>query len=141
MRSFREDPITLKLLVLFLDMNQEQETTICINNTEMYLLMVQSVNSTQKWLVITEPHQIQFPSSELQFLTRRVRLEDPDQFNTEIVKSNFQFSEQLFVQVKKDTEIFSKQTDQIPSVNDLKYLNLIKSFIHLYFFTFYFISL
>lgn len=141
MRFFREDPITLKLLVLFLDMNQEQETTICINNTEMYLLMVQSVNSTQKWLVITEPHQIQFPSSELQFLTRRARLEDPNQFNTEIVKSDFQFSEQLFVQVKKDTEIFSKQTDQIPSVNDLKYLNLIKSFIHLYFFTFYFISL
>lgn len=115
---------------MFLDMNQEQETTICINNTEMYLLMVQSVNFTQKWLVITEPHQIQFPSSELQFLTRRARLEDPNQFNTEIVKSDFQFSEQLFVQVKKDTEIFSKQTDQIPSVNDLKYLNLIKSFIY-----------
>ena len=130
MRSFREDPITLKLLVLFLDMNQEQETTICINNTEMYLLMVQSVNSTQKWLVITEPHQIQFPSSELQSSTRRAKSEDPDPASTEIIKSNFQFSELLSVQVKKDTEIFSKLTDQIPSANDHKYLNLIKSYFY-----------
>jgi hypothetical protein len=132
MRSLREDLITSKLLVLFLDMNQEQETTICINNTEMCLLMVPSVNFTQRWLVITEPHQTQSPSSELQFLTRRARSEDPDQSNTEIIKSDFQFLELLFVQAKKDTEIFSKQTDQIPSVNDHKYLNLIKSFIYVF---------
>jgi hypothetical protein len=126
MRFFREDQITLKLSVLFLDMNQEQETTICINNTEMFLLMALLVNFMHKWLVITEPHQIQSPSSELQSSTKRAKSEDQDQYNTEIVKSDFQFLEQLFVQVKKDTEIFSKLTDQIPSVNDLKYLNLIK---------------
>ena len=91
MRSFREDPITLKLLVLFLDMNQEQETTICINNTEMCLSTEQSVNFMQKWPVTTEPHQTQSPSSELQSSTRRAKSEDPDQTYTEIIKSNFQF--------------------------------------------------
>lgn len=61
MKSSKEDLIMLKLSVLFLDMNQEQEITICINNTEMYHLTELLVNFTQKCLVITEPLKIQFP--------------------------------------------------------------------------------
>lgn len=36
------------------------------------------------------------------------------------------------MQVKKDTEIFSKLTDQIPSANDHKYLNLIKAYLSIF---------
>ena len=86
----------------------------------------------QRWPVTTEPHRTQSPSSELQSSTRRAKSEDPDPASTEIIKSNFQFSEQLFVQVKKDTEIFSKLTDQIPSANDHKYLNLIKAYLSIF---------
>jgi hypothetical protein len=132
MRSLRGGPITSKLSVLSFDMNQEPETTICINNTEMCLWTVQSVNSTQRWPVTTEPHRTQSPSSELQSSTRRAKSEDPDPVSTEIIKSNFQFSELLSVQVKKDTEIFSKLTDQIPSANDHKYLNLIKAYLSIF---------
>ena len=127
-KSFREDQITLKLSASFSDMSPEPETTICINNTETSLSTGPSVNFTQKWLVTTEPHATQSPSSELQSSTRRAKSEDPDHSSSGIIKSDFQFLEQLFVQVKKDTEIFSKPTDPTPSVNDHKYLNLIKSF-------------
>jgi len=78
-----------------------------------------------KCLVITEPLKTQSQSSEQQFLTKRAKSEDQDLSYSEIIKSDFQFLEQLAVQVKKDIELYSKLTDQIPSVNDHKYLNLI----------------
>lgn len=63
-KSLKKDQTTLKLSVLFWDINPEQATTTCTNNTEMSLWMEPSVNSTWKWVVITELILILFQLSE-----------------------------------------------------------------------------
>lgn len=91
MRSSKADQAMLKPSELSWDMSQGQETTTCTRNTEMLPWMEPWVNSMQKWQETIVPLLIQFLSSELQFSTRRMRLEDPNPSNSETASLSFPF--------------------------------------------------
>jgi len=76
-----------------------------------------SVNSTQRWLVTTEPHLTPSQSSELQSLTRERKSEDPEVFNTEEM-SSFPFSALPAEPVTEDITLSSEPQDLTPSAND-----------------------
>jgi hypothetical protein len=87
--------------------------------------MVLSVNFTLRWLVTTELPLIPSPSSEPQFSPRKIRSEDPDPFNLEILRLNFLFCALLTVPVKEGLEPSSEPLDQTPSANDHDYLKIL----------------
>jgi len=76
-----------------------------------------SVNSTQRWLVTTEPQLTPSQSSELQSLTRERKSEDPEVFNTEEM-SSFPFSALPAEPVTEDITLSSEPQELTPSAND-----------------------
>lgn len=87
--------------------------------------MVLSVNFMLRWQEITELPLIPSPLSELQFSQRRIKSEDPEPSNTEILRSDFLFCALLIVPVKGDSELSSELQGQTPSANDHDYLKIL----------------
>lgn len=116
----KEDPITLKPSVSSSDINPEPEFTICTNSTEIFHLMVLSVNFIWKWLVITEPQEIQFLLLELLFSIKRMTSEDLDLTFSEKMDLSSPSLELSQEPATKDTEQSSRPPSQEHSDNDSK---------------------
>jgi hypothetical protein len=78
-----------------------------------------SVNYTWIWLVITEPQEIPFQLSELQFLIRKMISEDLNLTCSDRTTSNSLLSGQFLEPAIKDTDLFSKPQNQEHSDNDV----------------------
>jgi hypothetical protein len=116
----KEDPITLKPSVSSSDINPEPEFIICTNSTEIFHLMVLSVNFIWKWLVITEPQEIQFLLLELLFSIKRMTSEDLDLTFSEKMDLSSPSLELSQEPATKDTEQSSRPPSQEHSDNDSK---------------------
>jgi len=79
---------------------------------------VQSVNFIKIWLVTTELAEILFQSSELQFFIAKMILEDLLPTSLETANLNSLSLEVFQELATKDSELYSKLTDQTPSSND-----------------------
>jgi len=104
----KEDLTTSKLMVLFSDINQELVFIICTKSSEIFPSTEQSVNSTWKWLVTTEPQETQSLSSELLFSTAKMILEEAILIYLEITQLSSLSPELLLEQAKTDIKAFSK---------------------------------
>lgn len=117
-KFLRRDPITLKPSELSLDINQEQEFTTCIKNSEMSLSTELSANFIWKWLVITEPQETLSQSSELLSSTRKTTSEDLILNSTEKITSNSPSLEPSQDPAIEDINRFSRVLSQEHSDND-----------------------